>query len=444
MGSVAATYAQVDSAQLAELKNQIKAELKQELKSEQESYESKKSGSIRLKPYGFVRNYVCYDTRECVSVMGEMFNIIPKDQLLNEDQSEDLNDVDKLTFVSFTTRLGVDVAGPMIGRATSSAKIEADFCGYGSNNTMLRIRQAYVALGWDRTTLIMGHTWHPMVNQVMPAVYGLCTGSPFVPFNRSPQLKVLVDAGKGWNFTAAALYQFPNLSIGPEGVSSCYSRWSMIPELYASWKHVGEHFTYGVGVDFLSIMPRKSSFAEREVLQADGTVGSQRVEVRAKDRVTGISPEFFADYVNGRFNIKGKLMYAENTAHLTMVSGFGATDYDPLTGSYDYAPVRSALSWLTATYGGQLKSGLMLGYMNNLGANEDFISTDDFWMRGAKNVDYIYRISPSLSYTVKNLKLALEVDYTVVGYGDTTLDGASKALRDIGNTRACLMVMYSF
>ena len=434
------SYAQMDAEQLADLKSQIKAELKQELKSEQE----KSSGLVKLKPYGFVRNDFCYDTRECVTAMGETFNIIPKDQLLNLDGSEDLNDVDRFTFVAFVSRFGVDLTGPKIGKAESSAKLEADFCGYGENNTLFRIRQAYVALGWDRTTLIFGQTWHPMVNQVMPAVYGLATGSPFASFNRSPQVKVLVDAGKGWNFTAAALYQFPNLSVGPDGTSYNYSRWSRIPELYASWKHVGKHFTYGLGVDFLSLMPRKKSIAERDVTLSDGMVESQKVEVRAKDRVSGLSSEFFADYVNGKFNIKGKLMYAENTAHLTMVSGFGATSYDPQTGSYEYAPVRSTTSWITATYGKQLKPGLMLGYMKNLGAKEDFISVDDFWMRGAKNVDYIYRISPSLGYTVKNLLLSLELDYTVVGYGDLSLNGASKALRDIGNVRTCLMVKYSF
>ena len=438
--SVGVSHAQMDAEQLADLKSQIKAELKQELKSEQE----KSSSSIKLKAYGFVRNDFCYDTRECVTAMGETFHIIPKDQLLNADGSEDLNDVDRFTLVAFVTRFGVDITGPKIGRAEGTAKIEADFCGYTENNTLFRIRQAYVALGWERTTLIFGQTWHPMVNQVMPAVYGLGTGSPFASFNRSPQVKVMVDAGKGWNFTAAALYQFPNLSVGPDGASYNYSRWSRIPELYASWKHVGKHFTYGVGVDFLSLMPRKISFAEREVTLSDGTIGTQAVEVRAKDRVSGLSSEFFADYVNGKFNLKGKLMYAENTAHLTMVSGFGATSYDPLTGSYEYAPVRSTTSWITATYGKQLKPGLMLGYMNNLGAKRDFISVDDFWMRGAKNVDYIYRISPSVSYTVKNLLLALEIEHTVVGYGDLSLNGASKALRDVGNTRACLMVKYSF
>lgn len=441
--STTTLLAQIDYEQQRVFKSELKQQIKQEL-TEELGLEQEKKSKIRLKPYGFVRNYITYDSRECVAVLGEMFNIIPQDQLLNEDRSEDLNDVDKLSFVAFTTRLGVDVAGPTIGRAESSAKIEADFSGYGANNTLFRIRQAYLSLDWERTTLICGQTWHPMTNQVMPAVYGFGTSSPFMPFNRAPQVKVLVDAGKGWNFTAAALYQFPNLSIGPEGVSVSYSRWSMLPELYASWKHVGEHLTYGIGVDMLSITPRKTSLAEREVLQEDGTMQTQMVQVRAKDRVMGISSEVFADYINGKFNIKGKFVSAENAAHMTMVSGFGATAYDPKSGSYRYAPIRSISTWLTATYGNQLKPGLMLGYAKNYGAKNDFMSLDEIWVRHAKNTDYIYRISPSLSYTVKNLQLALEVDYTVVGYGDLQLNGSVNATRDISNTRACLMVKYSF
>ena len=406
--------------------------------------QAQNDSTFKLKPYGFVSNYICYDTRESVTVFGEMFNMMPKDVEFNADGSEDINAEPKLTFVSFTTRLGVDVSGPEIWKAKSAAKIEADFCGYGANNTLLRIRQAYVALNWERLSLICGQTWHPMVNQVMPSVVGLSTGAPFSPFNRSPQFKIVADLGKGWDLTAAALYQFPNTSIGPTGADLNYSRWSMIPELYMSVKHVGEHFTVGAGVDMLSIMPRKKSTVEREITLDDGTTQTQSVEVSVNDRVTGISPEIFADYKSGKFNIKGKAIYAQNAAHLIMVSGFGATDYDPQTGHYDYAPTRSAVSWLNATYGSKWRAGIFLGYAKNLGAAKDFISTNDFWVRGAKNTDYLYRVSPSITYTLKGLQVALELDYTAVGYGDVTLNGRSKALREVANTRACLMIKYSF
>ena len=397
-----------------------------------------------FKPYGFIRNYISYDTRQSLNLMGETFYFMPLDVLLNEDGSEDLNAVDELSFVAFTTRFGVDINGPLIGKAKSSAKIEADFCGYGSNNTLFRIRQAYVSMQWERITLTCGQTWHPMTIQVMPSVTGFSPGSPFSPFNRSPQLNFSWNAGKGWNFTAAALYQFPNVSVGPDGASYDYSRWSKIPEFYASWKHIGEHLTLGAGVDILSIMPRKSSTAIRDVVDENGVTSQQQVQVRANDLVTGISSEIFADYKSGKFNIKGKVLYGENTSHLTMVSGYGATNYDPATGSYEYAPIRSLSSWVNASYGKRVMGGILLGYTKGLGAKEDFISVNDFWMRGAKNTDYIYRICPSITYLAKNLALSLEVDYTVVGYGDMAINGRTKALRDVDNLRVCTMVRYSF
>lgn len=406
--------------------------------------EDTKERAVRLKPYGFVRNYICYDSRRCYSTMGEMFNIMPMDEAWNEDHTQDLNAVHELTFVSFTSRAGIDITGPRIWNAASSGKIEADFCGFGSNNTMLRIRQAYVRLAWKRITVTCGQTWHPMSIQVMPSVSGLASGSPFSPFNRSPQLNAGIDLGHGWDATAAALYQFPNVSTGPDGTSYQYSRWSGYPEIYVGVKHVGRHFTVGAGADILSIMPRRSGTVMREIAGEDGTVTAEEVTVRLDDRVTGISAEIFADYRYGKFNLKGKAIYGENTAHLTMVSGFGATAYDPETGAYEYAPIRSFTTWINATYGTRCRVGIMGGFTQNLGAARNFISTDDFWMRGAKNVDYIYRISPSLTYAVKNLTLALETDYTVVGYGDVAINGRSKALRNVGNVRVCTMIKYSF
>ena len=399
---------------------------------------------VKFKPYGFIRNYISYDSRQSLNLMGETFSFMPLDVLMNEDGTEDLNAVDELSFVAFTTRFGVDINGPLIGKAQSSAKIEADFCGYGSNNTMFRIRQAYVRMQWERLSLTCGQTWHPMTIQVMPSTTGFSPGSPFSPFNRSPQVNLSVDMGRGWNFTAAALYQFPNVSVGPEGASFDYSRWSKIPEFYASVKHSGEHFTLGAGVDVLSIMPRKSSVAEREVVGADGEVTTQLVTVRANDRVTGVSSEIFADYKSGKFNLKGKVVYGENTSHLTMISGYGATDYDPATGSYTYAPIRSLSSWVNASYGKRYVGSLLVGYTKGFGAKEDFISTNDFWVRGAKNVDYLYRVSPSVSYVANNLTIGLEVDYTVVGYGDVAINGCTAALRAVDNLRVCTMVKYTF
>lgn len=405
---------------------------------------AQKEKTVQWKPYGFVCNYMCYDTRESVNIIDEMFHIMPKDVQMNADGTEDLNDVDKFTYVSIVSRLGLNVTGLQLGKAMTSAKLEADFCGSGSMNTLFRIRQAYVAFDWERVRLLCGQSWHPMVDQMMPTVVGVATGSPFAPFNCSPQVRAVVDLGKNWDLTAAVLYQASNASVGPEGASAIYSRWSRIPEGYLSFKRAGEHFMVGAGVDVLSIMPRTKVTIGNIDVEENGVMQSKPLEIKVSDRVLGISPEFFIAYKKDKFNIMAKAMYAQNTAHLTMVSGFGATSYNPETGDYDYAPLRSAVSWLNATYGTTWRVGLMAGYIKNLGAKEDFISLNEMWVRGANNTDYIYRVSPSLTYTLKGLQVALEVDYTGVGYGDVALNGSCQAQRHVSNIRACMMVKYSF
>ena len=442
--------AQNEPINIDSLKAEIKQELKQEILNDVKAeVEIKQDNKFNIKPYGFIRNFVCYDSRQNLYAMGYTFNIMPLDELMNEDGSADLYGNSELTFVAFTTRLGLDIAGPQIGKAASMAKIEADFCGYGTNNTMLRLRQAYIKLAWERVSVTMGQTWHPMVIQNLPTVVGFSPGVPMGAFNRTPQLNVDVNLGKGWTFLAAAMYQHPNTSVGPNGATYDYSRWSKIPELYASLKHSGEKFMVGAGVDFLSIMPRKTSTITKPVTSTslDGQVTiitTKSVNVNVNDRVTGVSPEVFANYKSGKFDLKWKFIYGQNIAHLTMISGFGATSYNPNNGSYEYAPIRTATTWLNATYGKKVQVGIFGGFAQNLGAREDFISVDDFWVRGAKNTDYIYRVAPFVSYNAGPLQLALEIDYTAVGYGDLALNGHSKALREVGNLRTCLMVKYTF
>ncbi|MBR4994459.1 MAG: hypothetical protein IKY82_00185 [Alistipes sp.] len=433
--------AQSEVSERESIKQEIKNEVLEELKAEVKTTDDNK---LKFKPYGFIRNYFCYDTRECVAVMGETFYMIPQDVRLNEDLSEDLNAVNRVTLAAFTTRFGVDIAGPNIGKATSSAKIEADFSGFGSNNTLFRVRQAFVKLAWEDVALTVGQTWHPMVIQLLPTTIGFSPGAPFAQFNRSPQVNVNVNMGKGWSLLAAAMYQHPNTSVGPMGATHDYARWNLWPELCTSIKHSGENFLFGASVDYLTLKPRQTSVANRSVVAEDGTTSIESVTVRVNDRVSGLSAEMFAEYKSGLFNLKGEVFYGENTAHLTMISGFGATAYDEQTGSYEYAPLRSITSWLNATYGKRVIVGLFGGFSQNLGAKKDFISTNDFWAKGAKNTDYLYRVSPSLTYTIKSLALALEADYTVVGYGDVAINGHSKALRDVGAWRVCAMVKYSF
>ena len=435
--------AQSDSLSLAALKAEIKSEVLAELRSEQEMGQVHKSiNDTKLSVYGFVRNYMSYDTRQCITLSGDIFNIMPMDENLNAE-GEDLNATPRTIYVAFSSRLGFDVEGPAIFGAASSAKLEADFAGFSATNMVFRVRHAYVQLDWKNTTLIVGQTWHPSF-QVTPSISGYGAGAPFATSSRMPLVQLNQRVVGNLHAIVAAVFQHTDSSYGPDGKTYDYARWNLWPEGYFSLKYMDDNLTFGAGVSVLSLMPRRESVALREVTAADGTVTTEQMAVRVKDRVMGVTPEIFADYKVGKFNLKGKVIYAQNASHLQMASGFGATAYDPTTGEYEYAPLRSLTTWINATYGRTVRGGILFGYTDNLGAKQNFLSTDDFWMFGAKNTDYIYRIAPSVTYFVKNLELALEGDYTVVGYGDLALDGNTKALRDVANLRACLMVRYRF
>ena len=106
----------------------------------------KHSDTQTIKLYGFVRNYFNFDSRKTYTVIGGEYNMIPYDEKWNEDRSEDLNAVPHAQLQALTARFGIDVKGPQLGKWSSSGKIEGDFGGFGTTNSVLRLRLAYVKL----------------------------------------------------------------------------------------------------------------------------------------------------------------------------------------------------------------------------------------------------------------------------------------------------------
>ena len=97
-GAISQAIAQTDSLTIAKLKEEVKREVMAELQAEKNSGKATDDG-VKLKLYGFIRNYINYDTRECIALTGELFNILPKDVELNEN-GEDINATPKAVFVS--------------------------------------------------------------------------------------------------------------------------------------------------------------------------------------------------------------------------------------------------------------------------------------------------------------------------------------------------------
>ncbi|MBR2638572.1 MAG: hypothetical protein IKD40_07015 [Bacteroidaceae bacterium] len=394
-----------------------------------------------VKLYGFIRNYLDFDSRENLSSNSDQFNMIPKDENLNS-YGDDLNERADIHLLSITTRLGLNITGPEFLGAKTSAKIESDFAGFGTSNTVLRIRQAYAKMDWERHSILAGQAWHPMMGDMMPDVFSLATGAPFTPFSRTPQLRYNYLTGK-FTLTATALYQLQYLSYGPSAnnlnesaTSFEYARKAIIPELYFQVMYKNDKFMAGAGVDILTIKPR-TEFTD-----------SMGVKVKSDELLTSLSPTIFASYKNGGFGIKGRVTYAQNASHLNMLSGYGVTEIKN-NGEVEYGSLSSVTGWIDITYKQKLKRGTLTwclfgGYGKNLGCDKEFVNPKYMYVRGYKNIDHFWRVSPSVLYTHNAMQIGVEYEPTTVGYGKMNEDGSVEKERSVTNHRICVMMKYNF
>ena len=403
-----------------------------------------------VKLYGFIRNYACFDTRESLTSNSEQFYYMPKDKFIDPN-GKDINEQPNMMLLSITTRLGVNITGPEFLGSKTSAKIEADFAGFGTSNTVLRIRQAYAKMDWEKNSVLAGQAWHPMMGDMMPDVFSLETGAPFTPFSRSPQVRYDYK-NKNFTLTATALYQFQYTSYGPDGASFNYARNAAVPELYFQAMYKNGGFMMGAGVDLLTLKPRQSYTMGTPVNPTDvpngkDSNGNPTYTYKCyEDPVVSISPTVFASYKKGDWGVKGRFTYAQNAAHLSMISGYGVTKVKD-NGEQEYGTLNSLNGWIDITNKQQLKKGYLtwcwfVGYTKNLGCNDDIVGP--VYMRGEKNMDSMWRDALSILYTHNAMSVGLEWSSTTVAYGKADSRYNMSDTHKVTNERICLMLKYNF
>ena len=426
-----------------------------------------------FKFYGFVRNFFAYDSRESWSGTGDLYNYQPKDQKLNE-YGDDLNAESTFRFLSLTTRLGLNIVDYRWRDMQISGKIEADFYsglstkGAGTHSlsgvAQVRLRQAFMTLAWDslamgkdfaRIDLTLGQAWHPMAADLCDAI-SLNNGAPFGPFSRTPQVRLDTRLGKYVTLTAAGLWQMQYNSTGPDGQSAEYIAYGKTPEAYLGLSVHDKGWIFRAGADVLSISPRHLGKIYDATLDKD-------VTVKVNDRITTVSPFAYLQYKKGEFSFKAKTVFAESGEHMNMFGGYGVKAVNA-DGSYEYTPIRHSTSWISIVYGGKvgaqedkhpqkLQGILFGGYVQNFGTKEAIIDADndgklDFYYPRSAAMNRMWRLSPTLLYTVGKFQLGLEYEITSVQYSDGKINPANglsqNGLHWITNHRVQLMTKYNF
>lgn len=440
-----------------------------------------------FKFYGFIRNYFAVDTRESSAGTGDLFYYLPKDVLMNEDGTWDMNSQPSFRFLSLTSRLGVDVSGYQVGRTRFGAKVEADFYAGlskvdgGSSKingvAQFRLRQAYMTVGWDdlkmskgktaSVSLKIGQAWHPLAAD-QPHVTSLETGAPFNPFSRTPQ--VLMDAKLGGRFTlsAGAMWQMQYLSSGPIGSTADYMKYAGSPEGYLGLEYKSKSgFLAKAGFSVLSIKPRWKGTVKKEV---NGEI--KDVTVKVSDRITTFNPFIYIQYKSKMFEFKAKTVYGQAGEHLNLMSGYGVASTSFDDGHFEYVPLQTSSTWASISYGKKWQFMLMGGYIKNLGttgkletaytdaSGHEYADAKNLYFNGngTSNLNAMWRIIPTVAYNVGKFTIALEYNMTAAQYGKYAKSEAepskkfvnaknglaSDGLHWVYNNRVQLMVKFTF
>ena len=429
------------------------------LAAQSQQSEESKSRPVKVKPYGFVRNYFDFDSRKTYTVVGGEYNMIPYDEEWNQDHSSDLNAVPHAQLQALTTRIGLELEGPELFGMQSGGKIEGDFGGFGTNNTVLRLRQAYIKLSSSvdghKVEYLLGQTWHPLSGDIMPEVLGMAAGAPFRPHSRTPQLRAIGYWGH-FGFTISFLYQLQYMNNGPKSAtdptsvaSIDFARNAVIPEAFVGFNYKRGAWYAQLGLDAQVITPRTHApdpMSPGVIKKVDESVGS-------------LSPTVYAQYVEGEWSIKFRTLLASNTSHLNQLVGYAVTGVYAMDGSWVYSPMRSSISYLNLAYGKMYRVNLFMGYMKNLGCAYplyDFGTpaggTPSYliYMKGGDmftSLNSVWRVAPSLSYNIKALNIGLEYELTGCTFGDIDVDGSIKNnsnLHQVVNHRICALVKYNF
>lgn len=395
---------------------------------------------FKFKFYGQIRTDLYYNSRANEETVDGLFYMYPKDKVRDED-GNDLNGTPSSNFYTLYSRLGVDVAGPKLGTAKTSAKIEADFRGTGTSYSVVRLRHAYLNLDWGKSALLLGQTWHPLFGDVSPQILNLSVGAPFQPFSRAPQIRYRYT-NKNFQLTGAAVWQsqYTSQGINPDEPTKSkksheYLKNGCIPEIYVGADYKNGGFLIGAGIEMLSMKPRKED------------IGGNGKRFKVDERITTLSYEAHMKYTNKDWFIGAKSVLGSNLTQASGLGGFGIESIDERTGEQKYTPIRVSSSWFNLVYGKKWKPGIFVGYAKNLGTRDELYAPNgkaQLYGTGT-NLDQLVTAGAELTYNVPHWKFGLEYTLSTAWYGSLNpMNGKIKDAHAVCNNRIVAVAMFMF
>jgi len=404
----------------------VKAQTKEEPKKEESKF------SINVT--GYVKTDILLDTRQNYALREGHFLLYP----IGETKDAEGNDVfEKTNFniLPIQTRFNAKMTGPDAFSAKTSAVVEAEFFGTtDADINGFRLRHAFIKMDWDKTSLLFGQTWHPMfIAEMFPAVVSFNTGVPFIPFARSPQIRLTHSFGDA-SIMAALIAQRDFASNGPSGFTSSYMRNAVIPNTHIQFQYKSGENLFGFAGDYKILMPRTlttKNIKTSETISSMAALGFMKVKL---DPVT--------------FKVQG--IYGQNLSDLLMLGGYAVKSTNTTTAEETYTNISSYSVWGELLTGKEIETGIFFGYSKYLGAADNitgasYINRLDAADKG-KAIDNVFRVAPRVQFNSGKMRFSAELEYTSAGYGTPVNNdmGKVKDITSVANIRLLLAAWYFF
>jgi len=360
-----------------------------------------------------------YDSRQVIGSRYNEFIFAPAPQELDPN-GLDINAKDQFNMMGVRAACSLHVRGPKIWDALTSAVIEGEFNGIQDDTVRLfRLERAHANFDWERTTLLLGHYYHPLVlDEMFPETISRGHGIVYDPFQFAPQVK-LRHRLKNFELVFAVAKDFEVQT----------ARWATLPDVFFQINlHAGNQLL-GAGVNYHVVVPRIFTEVPPVAERAEGADADQTF--KTNEQVASIYPFAFALLRFNPFELRVRATYAQNGSVYDIIGAYGVCERSPVTDERLYTNLRTITFWADFIYkrNYRIEPAIFFGVAKNLGARErilrgytfvdgtttkflDLLSVED----STTSIDYMFIVAPRIRVRFGNFTLGAEIEYTKASF----------------------------
>lgn len=381
---------------------------------------------FQVEVHGFVGINAFFDSRQSATARNGNIYLYPLAPQF-DSEGNDLNNQSSFDIDAAFSRFNLGISGPDMLGAKTFGFVEGDFLGDKAqgHDLYFRLRHAFVRFNWEKTSLLVGQTWHPLfLTENFPATVTLSSGTPYHPLNRQPMIRFGYQMTEQTEFIAFLMSQNDFSDKGMQnGVEN-----SKRPEICLQLKYKKNGLFAAITSGYKSLKPHL----------VDPGNALQTNELAQSAFVAGSISKTFKP-----LTIKAEAIYGGGMSNLVILGGFAEKNNGhPQT---QYTPLRTLSLWSDIhTNHKVVQPGIFVGYTENLGANEKAVSPPELAI--GHNIGNMFTVAPRLMYfATSKISLGLEWMYTEAAYGSHHDENAKPIhLESVSNHRITTSLRYNF